>query len=76
MLSTKVIRMVCCAFLWWGDVNDARCANVSWTDVCLPKREDGMSIKHLESCNTSYLKNLWLILTKMGLYGMCGLSRV
>ena len=55
----KAIEQKFNRFLWNGNSVGSAKANVSWKDVCYPKREGGLCLKNLEVWNqTSMLRHV------------------
>ena len=53
------VDSLCSAFLWTNGTS-ARGARVSWKDICMPKAEGGLGIRHLEEFETVFrLKRVW-----------------
>ena len=47
-------------FLWNGNNAGYAKAKVSWTDVCLPKKENGLGLKRIDVWNhSSMLRHIW-----------------
>jgi hypothetical protein len=40
-------------FLWYGNYGNAAKAKVSWTDICFPKKKEGLGLKDVEIWNIS-----------------------
>jgi hypothetical protein len=54
-------------FLWNGNVAGGAKAKVSWTDVCLPKKEGGLGLKRLNIWNySSMLRHIWSLFARSG----------
>jgi hypothetical protein len=54
-------------FLWNGNIAGGAKAKVSWTDVCLPKKESGLGLKRLDIWNySSMLRHVWSLFAKSG----------
>ncbi|KAG2313366.1 hypothetical protein Bca52824_024923 [Brassica carinata] len=54
------IDSLCAAFLWRNGTSSARGARVAWVDICKPKQEGGLGIRHLEDFETVFrLKRVW-----------------
>jgi hypothetical protein len=52
-------------FLWNGNIAGGAKAKVSWTDVCLPKKEGGLGLKRLDIWNySSMLRHIWSLFVR------------
>lgn len=48
----KRVESLCCRYLWAGSIEGHAFAQVSWTNVCLPKREGGLSLRIIHTILT------------------------
>ncbi|XP_010513296.1 PREDICTED: uncharacterized protein LOC104789266 [Camelina sativa] len=69
-LPKQVIRRInglCSSFLWHGKVDIPSGAKVSWYDICFPKLEGGLGLRHIGTWNeTCALKLFWLLFFRAG----------
>jgi hypothetical protein len=67
ILPMKIIRIIeqkLNRFLWSGNDSKAK-AKVSWDNICFPKKEGGLEIKHLEVWNrAAMLNHIWSLFTR------------
>lgn len=63
----KRIEGLCSRFLWSGCIYGSKGANVSWSGVCLPKKEGGLGFRRLLIWNKALcLKLVWLLFADSG----------
>ncbi|KAG7559114.1 Alpha/Beta hydrolase fold [Arabidopsis thaliana x Arabidopsis arenosa] len=61
------VDSICAAFLWKNKVDSAVGARVAWKDVCKPKEEGGLGIRHLEDFQIVFqLKLIWNLFANAG----------
>lgn len=61
------VDSLCAAFLWNNDTTSVRGARVAWTDICKPKTEGGLGIRHLEEFEMVFrLKRVWTFFSDSG----------
>ncbi|KAK3193376.1 hypothetical protein Dsin_024686 [Dipteronia sinensis] len=59
----KIIEQKFRSFLWKGVESDTKGSNISWSDICLPKKEGGLGIKDLSSWNKALMiRHLWILI--------------
>ncbi|KAK3193242.1 hypothetical protein Dsin_024552 [Dipteronia sinensis] len=59
----KIIERKFRSFLWKGVEGDSKGAKISWSDICLPKKEGGLGIKDLSSWNKALMiRHLWILI--------------
>jgi hypothetical protein len=63
---TRLLEQKLNSFLWCGKDEPAK-AKLSWSKVCLPKKEGGLGLKRLEVWNKSAtLRHIWNIFAQSG----------
>nr|VDD19031.1 unnamed protein product [Brassica rapa] len=61
------IDSLCAAFLWNNKTSSAAGARVAWKDLCRPKSEGGLGIRHLEDFQLVFrLKHVWNYFSNSG----------
>ncbi|KAK2658646.1 hypothetical protein Ddye_005179 [Dipteronia dyeriana] len=59
----KIIEHKFHSFLWTGVEGDSKGAKISWSDICLPKKEGGLGINDLSSWNKDLMiRHLWILI--------------
>lgn len=60
----KELESICTDFLLSGPALNTRKAKVAWSDICKPKQEGGLEIRHLKEANkVSCLNLIWRIVS-------------
>ena len=63
----RKINSLCSSFLWHGKTDIASGAKVAWHDVCFPKKEGGLGLRHIGSwIDTCALKLIWMMFFRAG----------
>ena len=60
----KQVNAICRAFLWTGTCNSPKPGYVNWTEVCKPKRNEGLGFRNLVSWNIAIIGKLVWDITK------------
>ncbi|KAK3229795.1 hypothetical protein Dsin_001676 [Dipteronia sinensis] len=61
--SRKLLSRNSEIFLWKGIEGDSKGAKIYWSDICLPNKEGGLSIKDLSSWNKALMiRHLWILI--------------
>ncbi|KAK3225417.1 hypothetical protein Dsin_005279 [Dipteronia sinensis] len=59
----KIIERKFKSFMWKRVKGDSKGAKISWSDICLPKKEGGLGIKDLSSWNKALMiRHLWILI--------------
>ena len=62
----RKINQLCVGFIWKGNEQLAKEAQVSWENICYLKSEGGFGLKDIMSWNqTCVMQNIWAIITKL-----------
>ncbi|KAL6146150.1 hypothetical protein ACLB2K_056833 [Fragaria x ananassa] len=63
-------------FIWSGDVGIKKIVTVSWSQICAPKDEGGLGLRHLKFLNSAALLTMgWRVLTSNSAWGVFARSR-
>ncbi|KAL6206588.1 hypothetical protein ACLB2K_023836 [Fragaria x ananassa] len=76
--SSLIKYLSTCArnFIWSGDVGIKKIVTVSWSQICAPKDEGGLGLRHLKSLNLAALLTMgWRVLTANSALGVFARSR-
>ncbi|KAL6139472.1 hypothetical protein ACLB2K_057776 [Fragaria x ananassa] len=76
--SSLIKYLSTCArnFIWSGDVGIKKIVIVSWSQICAPKDEGGLGLRHLKSLNLAALLTMgWRVLTANSALGVFARSR-
>ncbi|KAL6210110.1 hypothetical protein ACLB2K_021048 [Fragaria x ananassa] len=76
--SSLIKYLSTCArnFIWSGDVGIKKIVTVSWSQICAPKDEGGLGLRHLKSLNLAALLTMgWRVLTANSALGVFSRSR-
>ncbi|KAG7552176.1 hypothetical protein ISN45_Aa06g027810 [Arabidopsis thaliana x Arabidopsis arenosa] len=64
---SRKINSLCSSFLWHGKAGIASGAKVAWHDICFPKKEGGLGLRHIGSwIETCALKLIWMLFFRAG----------
>ncbi|KAG7576912.1 hypothetical protein ISN45_Aa03g012390 [Arabidopsis thaliana x Arabidopsis arenosa] len=78
-LPKQVIRRInslCSSFLWRGKVDTPSGAKVSWYNICFPKSEGGLGLRHIDSwIETCALKLFWMLFFRAGSFWVAWIRR-
>ncbi|KAL0307069.1 UNVERIFIED_CONTAM: Retrovirus-related Pol polyprotein from type-2 retrotransposable element R2DM [Sesamum radiatum] len=71
MVVIEKIHRLCRTFLW-----NSKRAPVAWKDICHPKEEGGLGVRHIQSWNVALLARvLWKFIARQIPYGPSGSMR-